>query len=171
MAFGERLAQTDTFITIVNTRIWHEPRLADRVIIVPYGYETHVPDVVRQQMRLLGTATSKFIRFAPDSFVLDCNQSENLHLLDYKVTQTPVYSSARIASIGRSAGRLDLRWQDVGQMEADAYDTYISIASLGVRVVILNYCAYHERLLLCDHIGNIQVLHRDVVRASTRSGS
>src|SRR5688572_25734594 len=126
MGFGERLAQAGIFITIVNTRIWHAPPLADRVIIVPYGYETHVPDVARRQMRLLGTATSKFIRFTPDFFVLDCSQPENLHLLEYKVTQTPVYSSARIASIGRSVGIQDLRWQDVGQMEADAYDTYIS---------------------------------------------
>ncbi len=55
-------------------------------------------------------------------------------------------------------------------MEADAYDNYLSLYNANVRIAILNYCAYHSRLLLCDFIENIVLLHRDNVTVS-RDGS
>lgn len=169
MSFGDRLAQADTLVETLQTHIW-EP-LARRLAVVPYGYETHIASEVRTAMRFLRTPTAKFVRFTPDFFVLDRQQPENLYLLEYKVTQTPLFSKMRIRQMGQAAGNPDLDWPDIGQMEADAYDNYLNLHEAGLRVVVLNYCAYHTRPLLCDFIENIQVLHRDVVTRDTKKGS
>lgn len=169
MSFGDRLAQADTLVETLQTHIW-EP-LARRLAVVPYGYETHIAPEVRTAMRFLRTPTAKFVRFTPDFFVLDRQQPENLYLLEYKVTQTPLFSKGRMRQMGQVAGIPDLDWPDIGQMEADAYDNYLNLHEAGMRVVVLNYCAYHSRPLLCDFIENIQVLHRDVVTGETKKGS
>lgn len=169
MAFEDRLTQASILVNIIEARIWQ--LLSPRITVMPFGYETHVPDRVRQQMRFLRTITSKFVRFMPDFFLIDQSQPEHMYLLEYKTTQTPRYSQKWITRIGREAGIPNLRGQDIGQMEADAYDNYRLIQSIGVRVVILNYCAYHERLLLCDYVENINILHHDEVTTQTLQGS
>lgn len=169
MSFGDRLAQADTLVETLRTHIW-EP-LARRLDVIPYGYETHIAAHVRTAMRFLRTPTAKFVRFTPDFFVLDRQNPENLYLLEYKVTQTPLFSQARIRQMGQAAGIPGLDWPDIGQMEADAYDNYLNLHEAGLRVVVLNYCAYHTRPLLCDFIHNIQILHRDVVTSETKKGS
>lgn len=169
MSFGDRLAQADTLVETLQKLVW-EP-LSRRLAVVPYGYETHIAPEVRTAMRFLRTPTSKFVRFTPDFFVLDKQQPENLYLLEYKVTQTPLFSKGRIRQMGQEAGLPNLDWPDIGQMEADAYDNYLNLHEAGLRVVVLNYCAYHTRPLLCDFIKNIQVLYRDVVTGDTKKGS
>lgn len=44
-------------------------------------------------------------------------------------------------------------------------------AQLTFYMAILNYIAYHERLLLGDFIENIEELHRDQVTGATQRGS
>ncbi len=171
MSFTDRLVQADTVVRVLAEHIWNVAPCAGRLIIVPYGYETHVPDVVRQQMRFVHTTTTRYVRFTPDFFTLDRQHPERMYLLEYKVSQTPIYSANRIAAIGSAANIPALRWQDAGQMEADAYDNYDALHTLGVHVVILYYCAYHERLLLCDYIERLRILHRDQVTTQTTRGS
>lgn len=171
MAFGDRVSKANTVIDILNRFLWNQAPLKNRVYLVSYGYETHVPDNIRSQMRFLRTITSKFIRFTPDFFVIDQNKPDHLYLLEYKSTQTPLYSNSRITQIRSAAKDRTLDWQDIGQMEADAYDNYLSLEQkLGVRVALLNYCAYHNRLLICENIGKFQILRRDNV-GSTTTGS
>lgn len=169
MAFSHRLNQANILVETLNKYIWLP--LAPRITLVPFGYETHVPSNIRQQMRFLRTVTSKFVRFTPDFFVLDQANLEHMYLLDYKATQTPLYSSKRISLIQEKAGIKNLSWEDIGQMEADAYDNYVALQSINVRVVVLNYCAYHRRVLLCDYIQNISELYRDIVTTEAERGS
>lgn len=169
MSFGERLHQAETLVNTLQTHIWGP--LSRRLEIVPYGYETHIPPGIRTAMRFLRTPTAKFVRFTPDFFVLDKQKPNTLYLLEYKVTQTPLFSQSRLRQMGQAANLPDLDWSDVGQMEADAYDNYLHLHEAGLRVILLNYCAYHTRPLLCDFIQNIQLLHRDVVTTQTKKWS
>jgi hypothetical protein len=171
MGFRDRLAQTDTLIQILKICLWDRDPLAGRLRMVDYGYETHVPDNVRQSMRFLRSATAKHIRFTPDFFVLDLHQPEQTYLLDYKVTQTPLYSPHRLAQIQSCSQIADLSWQDIGQIEADAYDNYMALSSTGIRVAILNYCSYHPPFLLWDLVQNFPILHRDRVSSDCSAGS
>ncbi len=152
------------------------PPFADRIIIVPFGYENRILGPARQRMISMRDATAKYIRFTPDFFLIDQRkinreQEPLIYLLDYKTTQTPIYSKNRIAEIASSANLPNLTSSDIGQMETDAYNNYTAIHSLGVRVAVLNYCAYHPRLLLCDFIENVRVLRQDRVTTQTMTGS
>lgn len=172
MGFEDRLTQTNTFINLVGELVWSNPELGQRLVVVPFGYETHIPEEIRSKLRFLHSTTARHIKFAPDFFLVD-NQNPNLlYLLEYKCTQTPIYSASQIKRINEAAGRTDLKWQDIGQWEEEAYDNYLALAKqLGVRVAVFNYCAYHGRLLLFDYIENIKVFFRSKVRSATLTGS
>src|SRR5689334_20345951 len=121
MGFADRVVQANTVIAVLDAHIWQAPPCKGRLTVVPYGYETHVSDAVRQQMRYLRTTTSRHIRFTPDFFVLDRQYPDRIYLFEYKVTQTPLWSRNRITSIGQANSITDLTWQNLAQMEADAY--------------------------------------------------
>ena len=62
-------------------------------------------------------------------------------------------------------------WPDIGQCEAEAYDNYVELNKIGVRVAILNYVAYHDRFLLCDFVDKVKELRRYFVTTDTETGS
>lgn len=172
--FGGRTQDAQTLISIVTENLWENALVKRRLRHVQYGYETHIPSEVREKMRRLYNETARYIRFAPDFFVLDLENLENLYLLEYKCTRTPLYSTQRISFLQYQASRLGmggLEAHDVGQWEASAYDNYQALWSIGVRVAILNYCAYHPRPLLCDFVDRAQVLNRSEVQTETLTGS
>lgn len=168
MEFQDRTDTSDTLIRIVKQHIW--ANLPD-LYHVETGYETHIPDRVREALRYVRTATARHVRYAPDFLVVDSRNPERVYLLEYKCTQTPLYSPRRINQIANQANRDSLSWEDIGQCESEAFDNYASLNEIGIRVAILNYIAYHDRLLLCDFIENIEELHRDQVAGVTQRGS
>ncbi|HEX2915517.1 MAG TPA: hypothetical protein VH186_32455 [Chloroflexia bacterium] len=170
-SFQRRASAADVLVQLIDTFLWKVEPASKRLTIVPYGYETHTMESVRQLLRYVRTTTAKLIRFSPDYFVFDSKSSEPVYFLEYKVTQTPIYSLNRIRMIGQNARIPNLTWQNIGQMEADAYDNCMTLYKAGCRVVILNFCPYHSRLLLCDFIQNIQVLYKDTVQTQSKNGS
>lgn len=169
--FIERTQDAQTLINIVRENLWEDALVKSRLLHVPYGYETHIPPEVREKLRRSYNETARYIRFAPDFFVLDLENLDNLYLLEYKCTRTPLYSTQRISSLQAQARMKELTSEDVGQWEASAYDNYQALQSIGVRVAILNYCAYHPRHLLCDFVEKAQVLNRSEVQTETLTGS
>ena len=168
MEFQDRSNTSDILTQVVKQHIWDNLPV---LYHVEMGYETHIPDKVRQALRYVRTATARHVRFAPDFLVVDSRNPESAYLLEYKCTQTPLYSSRRINQIAKQANNPSLSWEDIGQCESDAFDNYAALSEIGIRVAILNYIAYHERLLLCDFIENIEELHRDQVTSATQRGS
>jgi hypothetical protein len=176
MPFDSRIEQSTNGIEILKAQIWEKPPFAGRIIIVPSGYENRVLDDARQLLISMKNITAKFIRFTPDYFLIDKDKKDQnnepfIYMFDYKTTQTPLYKRERIAMIADAAHIPNLRAEDIGQMETDAYENYQRIHSLGVRVVLLNYCAYHPRLLLCDYIERIKVIWQGRVTTNTQTGS
>lgn len=172
MAFESRLFQTNTLVTLTEEFLWLNEQISQRLAVVPFGYETHIPEVIRAHLRYERTNTAKHIKFAPDFFLIDKGNPKLLCLFEYKCTQTPIYSTGRISQLGRENNITDLKWQDVGQWEEDAYDNYLNLASkLDLRVAILNYCAFHERLITLDFVQNVKLLFRSPVTSQTETGS
>lgn len=171
MGFADRLEQTNAVIAALRADLWESPVVSQRLIHVDYGAEHIVPKEVHAIIRFIYTETTRHIKFAPDFFVVDKRCPERTYLLEYKCTQTPLYSRNRIEMIREKSPRKEIDWQDIGQWEAEAYDNYQALAKLGIRVVILNYCAYHDRLLVCDFVQRVTPLHRDQVRLTTTRGS
>lgn len=56
-------------------------------------------------------------------------------------------------------------------MESGAWDNYKALAEQGILVVILDYCAYHSWLLVCNHVQKFTPLGRYNVDQSTTAGS
>lgn len=171
MGFEYRVAQTNKVIQILKDNLWGAPVISERLVHVDYGAEHIVPNEVHRLIRFVRTETIRHIRFAPDFFVVDRKYPERTYLLEYKCTQTPLYSSDRISMICRKSPRKDINARDIGQWEAEAYENYKALSSLGIRVVILNYCAYHDRSLVCDFIEKVTPIHRDRVRSNITAGS
>ena len=168
MEFKDRSEGSDILIDVVRRHIWDRSRL---LYHVETGYETHIEEDVRSYLRYVRNETARHIRFAPDFLVIERQKPENVYFLEYKCTQTPLYSPRRIAEIAEQAGKESLDWPDIGQCEAEAYDNYMALSEIGVRVAILNYVSYHERLLLCDFVDKVTALYRDRVTTQTQRGS
>jgi hypothetical protein len=146
--------------------------MSNRFLHVPFGQETHLPGEAMALLRdLRNNATAHFIRFAPDFFVIDKNDPAKVYLLEYKCTQTPLYSIGRIRDIGTELNKRLLDWPDIGQWELEPYNNYMRLTSLGVKVAVLNYCAYHGRHILCDFVEVIGDVYREKVRLGTVVGS
>lgn len=171
MDFKDRLRQTQTVVEVLHDELWQNELVARQLVHVEYGAEHVVPPEVHDLIRYVHTHTARHIKFAPDFFVVDRKNPHALYLLEYKCTQTPLYSRQRIQMLRRKSPRNGLDWQDIGQIEAEAYDNYQALAELGIRVAVLDYCAYHDRLLLCEFVGQFRPLHRDSVRLPTNRGS
>ena len=167
MEFEDRSRASTTLIDVVKRHFWDKSRLLWHV---ETGYETHIDREVREALRYVRNKTARHLRFTPDFLIVERENPENVYYLEYKCTQAPLYSPKRIGEISTSAGK-ELDRLDIGQCELDAYENYVALNQIGVRVAVLNYVAYHQRLLLCDFIENIKELRRDQVTTATKTGS
>lgn len=145
--------------------------ITEYVSLVPLGYETHITDEVRELLRFVQNETSAYIKFAPDYFVVDNSNPENVYLLEFKCTRTPLYSPERINKLRLEASDYSLEAKTIGQMEQAPFDNYFRLSRMRIRVAILNYCAYADQMLLCEFVERIKVIHRDIVRTTTVRGS
>lgn len=153
MPFEERSQVSITLIDIVSKHFWNSNALQS-VYHVETGYETQeMPEDVREHLRHIRNKTTRHIRFTPDFLVVDKENPDSIYYLEYKCTLT-------------TAG-----YPNRGQMELDAYDNYEALHDIGVKVAVLNYVAYHDRLLLCDFIENIRVVRRSEGLTQTDTGS
>ncbi len=165
MGLDERAADANTLIEILNRDVFEKAPCANRLAVAPFGYETHVLPKIRESLRFIRTTTTRYIRFAPDFFLIDLEDARNTYLLEIKTTLTPLYSEKRINAIRTEAGDSTLNWTNIGQIESLALDNYMALSGIGVRVAILNYCAYFDQQpLLCDFVERYFVVHRDMPR-------
>lgn len=171
MEFNDRIEQATVVASAVKKSLWEHASISPRIVHVDYGAENFISREVHSLIRFVRTPTVRYVRFAPDALIVDRAKPSSAYMLDYKCTQTPLYSQNRIGMIKRASSRHDIDWPDIGQIEAEAFDNYVTLTGSGVRVAILNYCAYHPEPLLCEFVENIQVLHRDTVTTDTRTGS
>ena len=169
MAFERLSAKGEQLVEIVGRHIWANCDFAKHV---PWGYETHIEKEIRNRLASFSAddnPTARHIRFSPDFFVVQ-QRPKIIYLLEYKNSQTPIYSQGRIDELSQKAGKA-LRWQDIGQWQTAAHDNYAALQSIDIKVAILYYVAYHERLLLCDFVDSVEELFRDRVRSNTQTGS
>ena len=168
MPFEHLTFKEKTLVEIVEEYVWNN---LDGVEHFPYGYETYIPQDIRNilgRFSVEDNPTARHIRHAPDALIVR-RTADVLYLIDYKSTTVPMWSRRLIREISRNAGR-NVRWQDIGVIHTTSYDNYVKLKEIGVKVAILTYIAYHDRLLLCDYIETMDELRRAPV-AFTDKGS
>lgn len=156
MNFQKRSDASKTLISLTKEHIWDK---LPGIYHVELGYETHIPQDVRNTLRYIRTKTARYVRYVPDFLIVDRETPNNTYLLEYKSTQRPVYGDLA-THITRNVKRDPFPREDIGRCEQDAYDNYMLLGKMGIRVAILYYVAYHERPLLCDFIQNIVEIDR-----------
>ena len=157
MDFQERLAQSWTLRQLATELFW--PVVDEgqgRFGILPVLHEdalSRLDPSVRQ--RELHTETTDFVRYIPKSFVVDRANPELSFLLEHKVSTVPIRSATEVRAVGARLGAPSLSNRDIGDWERAAYDNYQRLARVGIRVVVMYYCAYHPRPLLADFVQRI----------------
>ena len=169
MATDNLVRMERKLVEIVTEYVWNNLETVEHV---PWGYETHTPQDVRNilgRFSVEDNLTARHIRHAPDFFIVQQNP-QVLYLVDYKCTATPVFVDWIIKKVSDKARR-EVTRHDIGVIHTASYDNYTELQEkLGVKLAVLTYIAYHPRLLLCDYIETMEELRRDRVR-STRIGS
>lgn len=158
MNFQTRTEQSEKVIELANKYLW--THLKDKVVLCPYGYETHIPDKVQELLKQFYTKTSLHVRFTPDFLLLNLNNkaTEPVILLEYKTITTPRYTLK------------DQQW-NFGQVEADAWDNYLNLINAGIKVVVFIYCSYYCFPYLMDYPFKPAHEKRKVKKTQTGSGT
>lgn len=93
----------ELMIEIVTRHVWDSLESVERV---PWGYETHVSQEIRDiitSRSFDNDPTSRHIRSSPDFFVVQ-QKPDIIYFLECKSTVTPLYSKNRIREISEKAG-------------------------------------------------------------------
>jgi len=101
------------------------------------------------------------VKFMPDYLAI-CPKISGEHgifLLDAKVSITPVFFHQHIERIKRAAGLAELKREDIGEIEREAWDVYNSYYP-GDRLAIIMASPYHPRLIVAEWVSKIQCLYR-----------
>ena len=152
------MASEDLVRQIVEKHVWDS---LGTVKHVPYGYKTRpkVSQKVRDILEFFSVEddlTARYIRHTPSAFVVQQNP-KFLYLVDYKCMTVPVYDDWIIEKVSQKAGRY-VESNDIGEIHTTSYNNYMALKDLDVKVAILTYIDYHDRLLLCDSIEKIEAL-------------
>ena len=161
MAFKRRLDQSVALTDLLDAIYWVNPSIREGQGFrhTAYGYETHLPEEVRERLIQTNDPMAQTIRFQPDYLITQVTGGGTEFLkLEYKTTTTPRYSER------------DQQWH-IGQVEADPWEYYLRITKQGERMALFIYCAFHPHPLLCDFpTGDWEISPRRQVR-STQTGS
>lgn len=170
MAFDIRRTDEMQMIKIVQTEIF-APLSSQLKLVGPLGYETRVDAGTRVLLRFVRNPTTFYVKFYPDFLAVPIKAPERLYLLEFKSSRTPIIKDSRIRFLRDSVQDQTLERSFIGQIETLPLENYLKIASSGVRLALLYYCAYSESKLFCEFVDRIKVVHSDVVRTDTVRGS
>ena len=123
----------------------------DRFIIVKYGIETTELHAFHNYLRTCHDITSHFVRYIPDSVLIETKRDENhrlcpTRLIEFKAAKTGLYSPKFFEKLKGACPSVPLeRKEDVFNIEKDALDLYKALEEkLNIPVVIIAYAAYRS---------------------------
>ena len=99
------------------------------------------------------------LRWMPDLLII--NHSKNISIFaDMKLMYTPIYLDTLPKEISMNTG-ITIKKCDIGNIEREAYDSYMSWVNGGVKVAIISLATFNPNFIMCDYINNVEVLFRD----------
>lgn len=137
---------------------------------VDYGAEFQFPHAFHDPLRQLNSPTAHFLRYTPDSALLDPSEGK-VYLVEYKAMTTPLYSQHRLKLLRERSGQADLSPANVGLVETAALENYQRLTAAGMRVALVAYCSYHPAGLLAEWEEKLVPLYSDQVRYGSSQAS
>ncbi len=99
------------------------------------------------------------LRWLPDLLVIDKEQDKGI-FIDIKLMYTPIYFDTLTKQIEETLGE-PIEFQDIGNIEREAYDSYENWTKTGAKVATLILSTYSKEFILCDYVNKLEVLYRD----------
>ena len=110
------------------------------------------------------------LRWLPDLLIIDGKNMKSI-FMDTKVMFTPIYFQKLPNQIEKQHGK-KVEFQDIGDIEREAYKSYRYWQQSGAKVATLLLCTFNSKFLMCENIEELEVLHEDIIdRNAQSSGS
>jgi hypothetical protein len=130
-----------------------------------FGYEQilrNEPNMkaLMRKLKFKKSPVALMIKFAPDLLCAypSLSDEKGLFMLDVKASITPVFFSVQIERIKRQAKLRELRREDIGEIEREAWLVYNNFYPKE-RVCIVMACPYHPRLIIAEWVSNILCMY------------
>ncbi len=99
------------------------------------------------------------LRWLPDLMVIN-PKKEISFFADVKFMYTPIYLDTLPKQISDNTG-IEIKKYEIGNIEREAYDSYISWINGGAKVAIISLATFHPNLILSDFADQVEILFRD----------
>lgn len=99
------------------------------------------------------------LRWLPDLMVIN-PKKEISFFADVKFMYTPIYLDTLPKQISDNTG-MQIKKHEIGNIEREAYDSYISWINGGAKVAIISLATFHPNLILSDFADQMEILFRD----------
>ena len=124
---------------------------SDRFLIIKYGIETTKLSEVHEKLRNCHDATSRFVRYIPDSVLIE-NRTDSIHrrcrnaLVEFKAARTGVEKDRFFQKLEKQCPEVPFDGkEDVFNVEKDALDLYRNIENwLEVPIILVTYASYRK---------------------------
>jgi len=133
------------------------------------GYEHYISPEMREKLRTIHTnPTVTFLRYLPDYFAI---YEGKYFFIEFKVMDSPIRLDSRVEDLKSRTGIDDLSKNNIGVVETAAINNYQRLSDLGVKILVVVYCTFNNRLLLVDWENNIIKFFNDKVKIGDGNAS
>jgi hypothetical protein len=164
MTFEERRGNSEkmdaSLITFLNEK---------HFTVLKTGYEMYAPDGLKQKLRKVhNDPTVRFLRYVPDYFA---SLGDTFFFIELKYMDTPIRLDGRIEQLKRISGMDDLTKENVGPVETAAIENYQNLSRIGVKIVLIVYCAYNKNKLLAEWEDKLAIIYKGKVEIGAGNAS
>jgi hypothetical protein len=99
------------------------------------------------------------LRWLPDLMIINASKEISL-FADVKFMYTPIYLDTLPKQISENTG-IEIKKHEIGNIEREAYDSYISWINGGAKVAIISLATFHPNLILSEFADQVEILFRD----------
>lgn len=132
--------------------------------IIKFGIESTKLADAHQHLRRRYDATSRFLRYMPDSVLINLiDATAPTALIEFKAADTGLYSQGFFERLKANCPEMEppfLTIQDVFNVESEALNGYLELAKLGIPVIVVGHAMYRndnplraqyaERIAVCN---------------------
>lgn len=116
--------------------------------IIKFGIESTKLAEAHQHLRRRYDATSQFLRYMPDSVLINLiDATAPTALIEFKAADTGLYSQNFFERLKANCPEMEppfLTIQDVFNVESEALNGYLELAKLGIPVIVVGYAMFRN---------------------------
>lgn len=142
-----------------------KPFLEDSGFIINnFGYSVSLKEkssmIARmKRLEIKKSDAALMVKFSPDFVSINNGKKKDLFFLDTKTSITPVFFGSYINKLSKMSKIKNLRREDIGEIEREAWDTYNKFYP-PESVIIIMGCPYTPNLLVAERVSKIKCFHR-----------